>query len=94
MPYAEPFLAPAQSNLRTQPLETRVSRRYAVLCCLADGTTAQIIESDDLEAAKAATEELARKKQSYFFVLDRVNKSVVYVYCLRDGENQTPPSFC
>lgn len=80
-------MATVQTNLHPRPLETRVSRRYAVLCSLGDGVTARIIESDDLEAAKAATEELARKKQSYFFVFDRLSKSVVYVYSLRDGQN-------
>ena len=56
--------------------------RYVVLRSLCDGASTQIRECEDLQTAKTVTENCARKKQGYFYVVDRETKSVVYVYSL------------
>ncbi|HKT47258.1 MAG TPA: hypothetical protein VJP87_07010 [Candidatus Acidoferrales bacterium] len=68
--------------------------RYAVLRSLCDGASTQLKECDDLQTAKAHTENCARKERGYFYVVDRETKSVVYVYSLKatkDAENKESP---
>ena len=54
--------------------------RYAVQHSSTDGTTVQIEETADLTRAKFRTERLAKVRGGYYFVVDRSNESVVYVY--------------
>ena len=53
--------------------------RYGVHRSSNDGTI-QIEEAADLTTAKGNTERLAKAQGGYFFVVDRANESVVYVY--------------
>jgi len=54
--------------------------RYAILRSLADGKTTQMAETRSPKAAKRSSERLAKSQGGYFFVVDRVSQSVVYVY--------------